>query len=156
MRRCLVFVSMFVAGVSTGPAYASVFGDDFGRCLVEKASAEDQLILKRWMFTAFSADPSLKPLSNISPAQRTKVNAEAGGVYNRLLTVDCRKEAVSALKNEGPSVMGPAFGVLGRSVANGIFRSPEADAELSKLGESFDVAALKQVFAEAGVPISDK
>jgi hypothetical protein len=137
-------------------ASAGVFGDDLSRCLVEKASESDQRSLKRWMFSAFSADPALASLANITPKQRTAISSEAANVYNRLLLLDCRKQALAALKNEGTAVMGPAFGVLGRSVANGIFRSPAAEAELDKLASFFDETALNKLFEEAGIKVDAK
>ena len=154
MLRTMLLFSALAA--LTSPASAGVFGDDLSRCLVKKTSTDDEKVLMRWMFSAFSADPALAPLSNIRPDQRKQITADAARVYNRLLISDCRTEAVSALKSEGGAVLGPAFGTLGRSAANGLFRSPAAEAELDRLAEGFDDQALKKLFGEAGISSPDK
>jgi hypothetical protein len=123
---------------------------------VNKASDADQRILMRWLFAAFSLDPTLAPLSKISAEEHAEFTKSAAGVYNRLLLVDCRTEALAALKNEGESVIGPAFGVLGQSTAGRILKSPAADEELNKLADSFDVDGMKKLFGEAGINVSDK
>lgn len=151
--RGLLALAILACGT---PAGAGVFTDDLSRCLVKQASDEDQNILMKWLFSAFALNPSLAPMTQITPAQRTEFTKAAAGVYVRLLVSDCRTEAVAALKNEGESSLGPAFGTLGRTTASRIFNSPAANAELEKLGDSFDKDALKKLFADAGVPTKDK
>lgn len=141
---------------SAAPANAGVFTDDLSRCLVNKSSDSDQQKLMQWMFAAFALNPSLSPLTKITTAQRSEFTKGAADVYTRLLVVDCRAEAVAALKNEGDSSLGPAFGVLGRTTASRIFNAPAVGAELEKLGESFDKDALKKLFADAGIDMKDK
>ena len=153
MRKLVFFLG--VAVVAAAPASAGVFTDDLSRCLVEKATDADKQVLKQWMFSAFSADPSLSPLASISASKRQQITTDAGKVYNKLLLADCRKEAVAALKNEGQHALGPSFGVLGRSVANSIFNSPAAEAEIGRLGEAFDESEFKKLFSEAGTPLKD-
>jgi hypothetical protein len=59
------------------------------------------------------------------------------------------------LKNEGSNAIIPVFGVLGRATAQQIFKSPQADAEFTRFGESFDKVEIKKLFAEGGVPTDD-
>jgi hypothetical protein len=59
--------------VTATPADAGVFADDLSRCLVNKTTDYDQLHLKKWLFSAFSMDPALAPLSSIDAGQRAKI-----------------------------------------------------------------------------------
>lgn len=49
----------------------------------------------------------------ISPEQQDEINRQVGALYNRLLLVDCKQQAVAAAKREGPGAVGEGFKVLG-------------------------------------------
>ncbi|NUR46230.1 MAG: hypothetical protein HOP91_08780 [Sphingomonas sp.] len=152
-----IVTSMALASVAiSGQARAGVFADDLSRCLVTKTSEADQNVLMRWLFSAFALDPTLGPLTKITPDQRKQFTKDAAGVYNRLILVDCRAQTIAALKNESGDAIGPAFNTLGQSTAKHLFQSPAAVEELKQLGESFDAQGLKKLGKEAGVPDFDK
>ena len=151
MRGIVIFVALASLAIS-GQAHAGVFADDLSRCLVNKSSDADQQVFMRWMFSAFTLDPALSHMSTITPAQRDQYTKDAGAVFSRLLLVDCRKETIAALKNEPGDAIGPAFNTLGQTTASHLFQSPEAVAQLKRLGDSFDKDGLKKLATEAGVP----
>ena len=70
--------------------------DDLGKCLVRGATPSDQTTFVIWAFGAMSAHPAVKQYSNFTDAQRTELNRAVGKLYERLLTVDCRKETIAA------------------------------------------------------------
>jgi hypothetical protein len=109
-----------------------------------------------WMFSAVSADPKLQKFTTLDRAQRDKIATAAAGVFQRLLLVDCRKEAIAAIKAEGEESLMQSFGQLGRSATQQMFQSPEAQAELESLGKNFDDDKLKALAREAGVAVKGK
>lgn len=152
-------LSAFTIGVAVScsafagnPATAGVFTDDFARCLVTEATEDDRLAFMSWMFSAISADPQLRPMTKLDDAQRRAIASRAAATFQRLAIIDCRSEALAAVKNEGAQSFHNAFGALGEAATQQMFNSPEAQAELQSLGEGFDDEQMKAFTEEAGVP----
>src|SRR3954467_15964403 len=114
---------------------AGVFTADLARCMVEKSSDADKTLLARWMFAAMSKDPALINMANIKQQDRDKLNKGTADLFARLMLMDCRPQAVAALKNEGSDAFGEAGRVLGQSAAQKLLSSSEGQAELGKLGD---------------------
>lgn len=108
-----------------------------------------------WMFSAISADPQLQKFTNLNRAKRDELASAAAQVFQRLTFVDCRKEALAALKAEGDDSLQQSFGELGQSAAQQMFQSPEAQAELESLGKAFDDQKIKDLMREAGIAVKD-
>jgi len=130
---------------------ASVYTDDLSRCLVDKTSKADQTFLVKWVFAAVSAGAEVKAMSSISQEQRTTYSIGVGKLMTRLLTVDCRPEAVKAIKYDGMQSIETAFELLGRVAMQGMMSDPAVANELGALAKGADLAELAKVFAEAGV-----
>jgi hypothetical protein len=154
MRYRAVLIGL-LSCLSAG-AQAGVFTDDLSRCLVAKTSEADRTILMRWFFAAMSMSPSIADLAQINQAKLDLINKDAADLYSRLLLVDCRRETVAALKNEGVESLGEAGQVLGATAARGLMNTPGARAELSKFGDLEDKAKWKALAEEAGVKLEDK
>ena len=144
-------LALLACGLSA-PGQAGVLADDLSRCLVTKATDADNSAIMAWMFSAISADPKLQNLTVLNRQKRDAIAAAAGGVFQRLLVVDCHKEAVAALKAEGQGALTNSFGSLGEAATEQMFRSPEAQAELESLGKGIDDEKLKALSREAGLP----
>lgn len=108
-----------------------------------------------WMFSTISADPQLQKFTNLNRAKRDELASAAAQVFQRLTFVDCRKEALAALKAEGDDSLQQSFGELGQSAAQQMFQSPEAQAELESLGKAFDDQKIKDLMREAGIAVKD-
>ena len=147
----IILLSCFSAS-----AQAGVFTDDLSRCLVAKTSEADRTILMRWFFAAMSMSPAIADLAQINQAKLDLINKNAADLYSRLLLVDCRRETVAALKNEGVESLGEAGQVLGATAARGLMNTPEGRAELSKFGDLADKTKWKALADEAGVKLEDK
>jgi hypothetical protein len=153
--RLSLLLALAALGASSGAqARAGVLTDDFTRCLVTKSTDSDRAAFMGWMFSAISAEPRLNKLTTLDRAGRDRLNSSAADVMQRLILIDCRKEAVAALKADGADAFGQSFAELGRSAAEQMFRSPAAQVELEALGKSFDDEKLKALGREAGIPES--
>ena len=153
MRLCRLAAILLGA---SAPAQAGVFTDDLSRCLVEKSSDADRTAFMRWMFAALTRDPALADLAQVSEARRDRINRTAADIYGRLIFLDCRPEAVAALKNEGLNALGPAGQALGGAAARRLLGSPAGQAELRKFGELTDPQKWEALVREAGISAADK
>jgi len=136
---------------AAGAARAGVYSDDLGKCLVRGATPSDQTTFVIWAFGAMSAHPAVKQYSNFTDAQRIELNRAVGKLYERLLTVDCRKETIAALKYEGAQGMEQSFSVLGQVAFRGLMGDPAVTAVLSGLADAVDKQKLEALGREAGV-----
>src|SRR6476659_3954083 len=94
-------IPAFLLGLTSANASAGVFTDDLSRCTIQKTSDADKTDLMRWMFASATRDPALASMTTLTQAQRDEINKTMAGIYNRLILVDCRAEAIAAIKNEG-------------------------------------------------------
>jgi hypothetical protein len=104
-----------------------------------------------WMFSAISADPQLQKFTTLDRAKRDQMATGAAAVFQRLMMVDCRKEAVAALRSDGETALTQSFGELGKAATRQMFQSPQAQAELESLGKNFDTEKMKALAREAGI-----
>ena len=153
--RVLGISAMLLCGIAA-PARSGVLADDLSRCLVTKATDSDRAALMAWMFSAISSDPALQKFTVLDRQKRDAIATTAGSVFQRLVVVDCRPEAVAAMKAEGQDAMTKSFGALGQAATERMFRSPEAQTELKSLDKGFDKEKLKALGREAGIPQDDK
>jgi hypothetical protein len=154
--RFVILAITVAATVTSSAAEAGVLTDDLARCMVEKSSDADKTQLARWMFAAMSKDPSLANMANITQVDRDRLNKGTADLFSRLMLVDCRKQAVAALKNEGTDAFGEAGKVLGAAAAQKLMSSPEGQGELGKLSDYMDEKAWTALANEAGVTLKDK
>jgi hypothetical protein len=148
----IVGISALLLGGIAAPVQAGVLADDLSRCFVVKATASDNAAIMAWMFSAIASDPKLEKYTTLDRQKRDGIAAAAGAVFQRLLLVDCRTEAVAAIKAEGRDAMTKPFGALGAAATEQMFRSPEAQTELESLDKGFDKEKLKALGREAGLP----
>ena len=152
MKRSVAAALLLVAlWAPASFARAGVYADDLSKCLVKSTSSEDQTALVVWVFAAMSAHPAIQSYSSTTEAQRAAATKRAAVLMQRLLTVDCRKESVAALKYEGSSSLGPAFNVLGQVAVRGLFSDPHVQAGMSGLGTDVDSAKIGELYKEAGI-----
>lgn len=150
MKR-FFFAGLLAVGGFANIAQAGVYTDDFSKCLVSSASADDQMALVQWIFSAMALHPGVKQYANISDAGRAAIDKKASALFSRLVTVDCHSQAVAALKYEGTSSLEAAFKVLGEVATRGIFSDPAVEKGMNGLASGLDMDALKKLFQEAGI-----
>lgn len=132
-------------------ASAGVYADDMARCLIKSSSADDQIVLVRWMFSTMTLHPAVGDLANISDQQRQEMSNKAAALFERLITVDCHAESVAALKYEGVAAFGSSFNTLGQIAARGLMTDPHVTQALSGLGAVVNGDRLRALMAEAGM-----
>lgn len=151
MRRLITSAVLAGALAVPGLASAGVYADDMSKCLVRSTNEADQAQLVGWIFAAISSHPSVKPMTNLTDAQRDAAIQKAGSLMQRLMLVDCRKQTVDALKYEGTGSIGQAFGVLGQAAMRGLMSDPSVAAGMAGLGKSLDEAKFAEMLKEAGI-----
>jgi hypothetical protein len=136
-------------------AHAGIYADDLSRCLIVSTSTQDQKELVLWVYLSMSAHPLVQPYARVDEAQRDASNRTAATQFERLLTKDCRTQAVAALKYEGASAIEPAFGALGQVAMRGLMSDPAVQKSMSSLGTYADTPGLRAMLAEAGMPLKE-
>jgi hypothetical protein len=153
MRRLFAALGLVVTVGATAPAaQAGVYTDDLSKCLVKSANPADQQALILWIFAAMSAHPAVKPYTKVTDAQLQASNKQAGELMQRLLTIDCRPEAVAAIKYEGESAFTAAFSVLGQVAMRGLMADPSVTTAVGGISAGIDNAKLEALGREAGIP----
>lgn len=110
--------------VNCSPASAGVYADSLAKCLVDKTSDTDKYAFVRWIFSGLSASDSVKDLAAISAKERDEINTNTAHLFDRLILIDCRGQAVDAIKYEGPSSFETGFGVLGQVATRSLLSDP--------------------------------
>jgi hypothetical protein len=139
-------VGMIAIGLlSAKISFAGVYSDGLGRCLVSHTSAQDKTQLVRWIFSTMSLHPAVSDTSNLTDADRDKINRSAGMLFERLLTTDCRNETKEALMYEGPFAMQLAFQVLGQAAVGGLLTDPSVAAGVAAFQKYMDANKLREL-----------
>lgn len=154
MKRSIAALGLLVLAMvaPAGPAAAAPFTDALSRCLVERTTPADKADLSKWIFASLALHPSVDEFVSITPAQRAAFDTQAGRLMVRLLTVDCRKETVAALKYEGQGAISSGFEVLGGAATTELMSDPAVTAGLENFSKSVDLDAMNGVLKEAGLP----
>lgn len=120
------------------PSHAGPYTDDLGKCLVESTSTRDRNSLVRWLFASASVHPAVSSIALVTPEQLEDSHAQAGDLFNRLLTDSCREETKKALQYEGEITIQTSFEILGRVAGQELFSSPEVNANMSGIEKYLD------------------
>jgi len=110
MKKLLVLLSISII------LNAGIFTQKLSECFVNHTSSSDRILLAKWMFVVLSQYPELKNLSKVTPQVVDDYNKQVAGLFKRLLTKDCKKEASEVLKYE-PGGMTKSFNMLGKIAA---------------------------------------
>ena len=153
MKTFPACVSLALALVLAGGARAGVYSDDLAKCLVKSTSETDKEQLIVWIFSAMSAHPVVRPYVKFSVAERKQVTQQGADLFVRLLTNDCRKETVAAIKFEGTSSLESGVNVLGQVAVRGLMGHPDVAAQMSALSADFDKSKLEDLGRDAGVAL---
>lgn len=149
-RTAAVIGLMFALGLP-GAASAGVYSDDLAKCLVKAASPADVSVFMVWLFSAMTLQPDVAPYSSMTDAQRDAAAKKAAELLQRLMTEDCRKETVAAVKFEGPASIETGFNVFGQVAGRGLFSNPSVAAGMGRMQAYFDVSKLEALGREAGI-----
>jgi len=140
---CIPIIILSFSFVFPATAYAGVYADELGKCLVESTSQRDRIELVRWMFSAASLHPAVEPMSSVTNEQLDAANKVIANLVMKLLTDSCRSETANAIQYEGATTLQTAFSVLGQVAGTELFASPEVAAGLAGLEKHLDGEKLK-------------
>jgi hypothetical protein len=145
----LLIASLLLAGAE--PAQTSVYTGDLAKCLVAKTSDNDRLTLVKWIFAAISASPKVADMTHVDDAGRETHNRQVAALFNRLIAVDCRAEAVAGIRYEGQPALEGAFGTLGQVAMRDLMNEDRVSASVAQMGELAQTPELHAVLKEAGI-----
>jgi hypothetical protein len=144
-------VALALALATGGTARAGIFTDDMTRCILRSTTDQDRVLLARWIFGSLAANPAIRDLSSVTPDQTDKMDRDFARIFQRLVLVDCRKETVIALKNEGMSALESSFETLGSSTMTHLVSGKEVDDRARSFSKYLDEQKLEALGKEAGV-----
>lgn len=126
---------------------AGVYSDALSKCLVERTSDEDKILLAKWIFTVISAHPSATSLATINEAHKTETVRGTGELFETLLADSCRDETAKAVKYEGTLALNTSFKVLGEIAMNTLMASPVVQAESANFMQYVDETKLERLLS---------
>ena len=129
-------------------ALAGPYTDDLSRCLVASTTQTDRVALARWIFIAFSAHPSVAPISAVKADDIESANAEVGSLFMKLLTDSCREKTKAALKFEGPAAIQLSFQTLGQVAGRELMANSSVQARMAGFSKHIDESKIKELTAE--------
>jgi hypothetical protein len=124
-HRITAISLLAVALIWSPSSHAGVYGDSLGKCLVSTSTDQDKHKLVQWVFAAIALNPSVSSYVNLPVENRTEIDKNMAGLFEKLLGDTCKAEASEALKYEGTSSFGVAFQLLGTVAGQQIFAAPE-------------------------------
>jgi hypothetical protein len=148
MSRTIAAIALALGLGAAGWAQASPATDEFGRCLVAHTDGADRASLMVWMFTAFSAHPAVKPYANVTDAQRGETARTMARLLERLVTVDCRKEALDAIRTDGPNSIRQAFQTLVQVAIEGLMQDPAVAKAMGQVTSALDMSKFQTLGQE--------
>lgn len=131
---CVVLLSALVLSSS---ANAGVYGDDLTRCLVSSASAQDRLILARWVGVAIVQHQKVAPLARTSQKDLMGVSIAASDVAAELMGSVCFDQAMNALKYEGEASIDKSFEYLVGLAIEELMQDAEVRSAFAKFHSHF-------------------
>lgn len=133
----------------SAPSHAGVYGDSFGKCLVSTSTDQDKHKLVEWIFASIALNPSVSSYVSLPAEKRQEIDRNMAAVFERLVGESCRKEAVEAVKYEGPAAFAVAFQLFGQVAGQQMFAAPEVSKGSEAFLEFLDVEGLQR---KIGIP----
>ncbi len=133
-------------------AQAGPLGDELTRCVIASATEADKQAVNQWMFAAMTANPVLKSYSSLSDAQRIEFSTSFARTMQRLVQVDCEKQASAAVKDEGMGVVEIAMNGLSAVAGRELLTSPESMKSMQAFAPFIDKPQWDILIRSAGTP----
>lgn len=152
--RTAALVGAMVLALSAATASAQTppsARDPLTACVVAHTADADRTVLVRWVFAMITASPKVADLSGLTPAQRDGFSKQTGALMTRLLTADCRPEAVAAIKAKGDGAIKDSFRVLGETAMTGLMQDPAVAKAMLGIMAGADMRALGELMIDGGV-----
>ncbi len=144
-KQFLTILGALTLLTASVPGHAGLYADDMGRCLVSATSTKDKTDLVRWIFAVAALHPEVANIAAANASQRVELNRQAGKLFQRLLTEDCRKQTQEALKYEGAIAMQLSFQVLGQVAMQELMNHNAVRNGFSELSKYMDESKIKAI-----------
>jgi hypothetical protein len=152
MKKLLSAAAGIAIAISAACGPASAQDDALGKCLVDNSTGKDREAFMRWMFLALAANPSVKPMTNISDPQKEEIDKGAAAVMNGLMLKDGRSQAIAAMRADGPQGMSQGFATFGRIAMGDLMQNGAVNAELEKMTAYLDKDGWEALSKEVAPP----
>ena len=149
-KRFVAIVGAAMLGWAT-PSSAGIYSDDMAKCLVKAMTPADQAAFIQWIFSAMALHSDVSGLAKISAEQHMTFDRKAAELFDRMMTADCRKETVAAIKYECDAASETSFATLGQVAMRGLMSDPTVAQGISNLDMYTDKSKMADVIKEAGV-----
>ena len=87
-------------------------------------------------------------MTNLTAEGRDTIYKVGSALFQRLVLVDCRKEAVVALRADGEDAVADGFQTLGKRASTQLLSDPAAKIEMQKLFQYLDRPKWGDLFKE--------
>lgn len=128
--------------LAPAPGLAGPAVDAMANCLVGNTSADDRVVLMRWMILSFAAHPVAGEGITMPEGAVDQVSQQVAAMFTTLLTQTCVAETKAAFAAEGAVAFEGAFGVLGQVAAQDLSMSPEVNGVMIDFMRYIDQSAL--------------
>jgi len=132
-------------------AQAGPAADALSKCVVGATSPQDRVVLMRWAYVVVSANPEFRSMTAVTDPMREDANHHVADLLTRLVTVDCRAQAVTAVRTEGPEAVEGAVKALGESAARDLFADPATLGGMTGFVKYLDRDKLIGLMKDSGI-----
>ena len=124
--------------------------DPFGDCLRTHSSRADRDILVRWVFAAVAQSAAVRDMVRMDEGRRVQASQQAGQLITRLVTRDCRAEAMDRMKRD-PGALQNSFTALGRVALMDLAQDPNVVGTLAGVLQYTDMGSITMMLMEGGL-----
>ena len=151
LKTLLAGAALALALSAASQAQAGPTSDALSKCVVGATSAQDRIVLTKWAYMVISANPEFRAMSTVTEPMREDANHHVADLLSRLVTVDCKAQAVIALRTDGPPAVEGAVKALGASAARDLFVDPATLGEMTGFVKYLDRDKLIGLMKASGV-----
>jgi hypothetical protein len=149
--RMVVAAAAALGSFFVVPAAQAQARDPFGECLRAHSSRADRDVLIRWVFTGVAQSPAVRDLARVDEAKRVETSRQAGQLITRLVTRDCRAEAMDRIKGD-PAALQGSLAIVGRDALMDLARDPAVVGAFAGVVQYVDMGSIAMMLMGGGLP----
>jgi hypothetical protein len=147
--RTVLAAAAALGSFLAAPAQAQA-RDPFGDCLRAHSSRADRDILVRWVFAAVAQSAAVRDMVRMDEGRRVQASQQAGQLITRLVTRDCRAQAMDRMKRD-PGALQNSFTALGRVALMDLAQDPNVVGTLAGVLQYTDMGSITMMLMEGGL-----
>jgi hypothetical protein len=142
-------IALAIASFSSVNAHAGPASDELGACFIQSTSGRDRDTLVRWIFNLIAMNPRVKDISGATQKSREETSKSMALLYERLMFVDCQREASIAIRDDGNVALERGFEKLGEMAVRELMVDPAVQNEANLLEKYFDIKKWDSLTSES-------